>query len=290
MSLLQSSHWPFLIDIYFFLGGLAGGAFVIATVATLVNNRQYRDVVRAGYYLSLAALIPCPLLLIVDLGVPARFMNMMTAFNPQSPMSMGSWALGAFGVCVALAALFTLLEDLGKARDLSNLRLIVGVIGGVFAFFVAAYPGVLLGATARPLWTNGHALGALFLAVGASTAAAAIALILTVAGRARGEGATAIRRMTVLALLIQGLSLVVFIVAVQAAGSPASDRALALLMSGPFKLTFWVGAIIVGTVVPLLLGVADLKRPSFALSTATALLVLVGGFLVKYVIMAAGQA
>src|SRR5918995_3918969 len=101
MSLLQSSHWPFLIDVYFFLGGLAGGAFVIATVASLVNSRLYRDVVRAGYYVALAALIPCPLILIIDLGVPARFMNMMKTFNPQSPMSMGSWALGVFGVCVA---------------------------------------------------------------------------------------------------------------------------------------------------------------------------------------------
>lgn len=288
MSLLQSSHWPFLIDVYFFLGGLAGGAFVIATVASLIDRRLYRDVVRAGYYVALAALIPCPAILIVDLGVPARFMNMMKTFNPQSPMSMGSWALGVFGVCVGLAALFTLIEDL-RGRDLSRPKLIVGMIGGVFGFFVAAYPGVLLGATARPLWINGHALGALFLAVGASTAAAAIALILTMAGRARGEGATAIRRMTVLSLLIQGLSVVVFIVAVQSAGSAASDRALAMLMSGPFKLTFWVGAVVVGTVVPLLLGLADIKRPSFALSAVTAVLVLVGGFLVKYVIMAAGQ-
>jgi formate-dependent nitrite reductase membrane component NrfD len=43
-------------------------------------------------------------------------------------------------------------------------------------------------------------------------------------------------------------------------------------------------------VVPLLLGLADIKRPSYALSAVTAVLVLVGGFLVKYVIMAAGQA
>jgi formate-dependent nitrite reductase membrane component NrfD len=289
MSLLQSSHWPFLIDVYFFLGGLAGGAFVIATVATLVNSRLYRDVVRAGYYVALLALVPCPVILIIDLGVPARFLNMMKTFNPSSPMSMGSWALGIFGVCVGLAALFTLLEDL-KGTDFSAQKRIVGIIGAVFGFFVAAYPGVLLGATARPLWTNGHALGALFLAVGASTAAAAIALILTVAGRARGDGATAIRRMTVLSLLVQGLSVVVFIVAVQSAGSAASDRALAMLMSGPFKVTFWVGAVVVGTVVPLLLGLADIKRPSYALSAVTAVLVLVGGFLVKYVIMAAGQA
>jgi formate-dependent nitrite reductase membrane component NrfD len=289
MGLLQSSHWPFLIDVYFFLGGLAGGAFVIATIATLVDSRRYRDVVRAGYYLALAALIPCPVILIIDLGVPARFMNMMTTFNMRSPMSMGSWALAIFGICVGLAALFTLLEDL-RGRDFSNLKVVVGAIGGVFAFFVAAYPGVLLGATARPLWTNGHALGALFLAVGASTAAAAIALVLVLFGRAHGAGASAIRRMTVLSLVIQALSLIVFIVAVQSAGSAAADRALALLMSGPFKLTFWIGAIVVGTVVPLLLGLADLKARSFALSALTAMLVLVGGFLVKYVIMAAGQA
>jgi formate-dependent nitrite reductase membrane component NrfD len=289
MALLQSSHWPFLIDVYFFLGGLAGGAFVIATIAALVDSRRYRDVVRTGYYLALAALIPCPLILIIDLGVPTRFLNMMTRFNPQSPMSMGSWALAAFGVCVALAALFTLLADL-RGRDLAPITRVIGVVGAFFGFFVAAYPGVLLGATARPLWINGHALGALFLAVGASTAAAAIALVLVLVGRASGAGASAIRRLTVLSLIVQGLSLVVFIVAVQSAGSAASDRALGLLMSGPFKLTFWVGAIAVGTVVPLLLGLADLKRRSFALSAVTAVLVLVGGFLVKYVIMAAGQA
>jgi formate-dependent nitrite reductase membrane component NrfD len=289
MSLLQSSHWPFLIDVYFFLGGLAGGAFVIATVASFANDRLYRDVVRAGYYVALAALIPCPAILIVDLGVPNRFLNMVTTLNPQSPMSLGSWALGVFGICVGLAALLTLLEDLQR-RDFGRAKRIVGLVGGVFGFFVAAYPGVLLGATARPLWTNGHALGALFLAVGASTAAASIALILAVAGRARGQGATAIRRMTVVSLLVQALSVVVFIVAVQAAGSAAADRALALLLSGSFKLTFWVGAIVVGTVVPLLLGLADIKRPSFALSAVTAVLVLVGGFLVKHVIMAAGQA
>jgi len=76
-GLVQSPHWPFLIDVYFFLGGLAGGAFVIATVALLVDAVRYRDVARIGYYLAFVALLPCPIILIVDLGVPARFLNMM---------------------------------------------------------------------------------------------------------------------------------------------------------------------------------------------------------------------
>ena len=90
MALLQSPHWPVLIDVYFFLGGLAGGAFVIATIAHLIDARRFRDVSRVGYYLALAALIPCPIILIVDLGVPVRFMNMVLRFNPLSPMSMGA--------------------------------------------------------------------------------------------------------------------------------------------------------------------------------------------------------
>jgi formate-dependent nitrite reductase membrane component NrfD len=290
MALLQSPHWPVLIDVYFFLGGLAGGAFVIATIATLLDARRFRDVSRVGYYLALAALIPCPIILIVDLGVPVRFMNMMRTFNPASPMSMGAWALLGFSACAFLAALLTLLEDTGRARTLALPKTVVGVIGGFFGFFLAAYPGVLLSATAQPLWAGGHALGALFLAVGASTGAAAIALILTLVSRPATDSVRTLRTMLVLSLLLQLVAVVVFVVSVQGSGSLAATRALATLTSGSFGLTFWLGAIVVGSVLPLLLGLVDLKRRSPGLTALASVLVLIGGFLVKFVIVAAGQA
>jgi formate-dependent nitrite reductase membrane component NrfD len=289
MGLLQSPHWPLLIDVYFFLGGLAGGAFVIATVASVLNARRHREVVRVGYYVALAALIPCPLILIVDLGVPSRFLNMLMRFNVDSPMSMGAWALLGFSVCAFLAALFTLLEDLGRARDLARVKLVVGVIGAGFGFFLAAYPGVLLGATARPLWIESRSLGALFLAVGASTGAATIALILIAMGRRAADQVAAVRAMTVLALIIQIAALAVFVGSVQSSGSAASASALRLLTDGRFAAVVWGGAIAAGSVLPLVLGLVALKKRSFGLTALTSLLVLVGGFLVKYVIMAAGQ-
>jgi formate-dependent nitrite reductase membrane component NrfD len=288
-GLLQSPHWPFLIDVYFFIGGLAGGAFVIATIANLLAPQRFRDVIRVGYYLAFLALIPCPIILIVDLGVPARFVNMLLAFNPMSPMSMGAWALAGFGACAFLAALFTLLEDTGRARNLSGPKLVVGIIGGFFGFFLAAYPGVLLGATARPLWAFSHSLGALFLAVGASSGAAAMALILVLLGRRAAEGVGTLRTMFVLALLIQLVSVIIFIGSVQMSGSSAALRALGGLMSGSFGALFWVGAIVVGSVVPLALGLLDMRRPSVGLTAVASILVLVGGFITKYVIMAAGQ-
>jgi formate-dependent nitrite reductase membrane component NrfD len=289
MALLQSPHWPVLIDVYFFLGGLAGGAFVIATVANLINAARYRSVVRVGYYLALLALLPCPLILIVDLGVPARFMNMLFRFNTLSPMSMGAWALLGFSVCAFLAALFTFFEDTRRVRDMSAGKLIVGIVGGFFGFFLAAYPGVLLGATARPLWIDGHALGALFLAVGASTAAATIALILVVIGQRARHEIAAVRTMTVIALVVQLVSVVIFLASVQISGRPASVAALQILTGGRFAMLFWGGAIVAGLILPLLLGLLDLRRRSVALTALTSVLVLVGGFVVKYVIMAAGQ-
>ncbi len=288
MSLLQSAHWPFLIDVYFFLGGLAGGAFVFATAAQVLNPRRHRDVVRAGYYLALAALIPCPLILIVDLGVPSRFLNMLMRFNIDSPMSMGAWALLGFSACAFLAALLTLLEDIGRSHDRSGIKRLVGVVGSAFGFFLAAYPGVLLGATARPLWIEGHALGALFLAVGASTGAAAIALILVLL-RSAADQVASVRLMTVVALVVQIVAVIVFVASVQVSGSVASTAALDRLTDGRFAMLFWGGAIVIGSVLPLFLGFMSLRRRSFGLTALTSLLVLVGGFLVKYVIMAAGQ-
>src|SRR5439155_22496177 len=91
-GLLQSAHWPFLIDVYFILGGLAGGAFVIATAALIVDSGRYRDVSRVGYYLVLVALVPCPLILFVVLGVAVRFSNMVMTLNQRSTIRIGSWA------------------------------------------------------------------------------------------------------------------------------------------------------------------------------------------------------
>ena len=183
-GLLKSANWPALIDLYFFLGGLAGGAFVIATVAALLDGRRYRDIVRVGYYIAFLAILPGPILLIIDLGLPTRFLHMLMVSKPSleigmdaltvgpfhlkpfSPMNAGAWALLGFSLCAFLTALDVLREDRG-GRSLGGLRLVAGVIGGFFAFFIAAYPGVLLGATARPLFISAHWLGALFLVVGA---------------------------------------------------------------------------------------------------------------------------
>lgn len=307
-GLLQSADWPLLIDTYFFLGGVAGGAFVIATIAGLLDGRRYRDVVRVGYYVALLALIPCPVLLIVDLGLPSRFLHMLIVtkpsldigvnavtagpvhLKPYSPMSVGAWGLMAFSVCVFLCAGETYLAD-RRGRSFPRVQTAAGIIGSGFGFFLAAYPGVLLGATARPLFISAHWLGALFLSVGAATGGAAIALVLGwLRGPTAHDAVARVMRVTSVALVAELAALILLVVSVKAAGSAGVDAALGQLLMGAYSLPFWLGAVFLGAVLPLLLQRGVIGHRAAELTALRATLVLVGGFLVKFVLIAAGQA
>ena len=317
-GLLKSADWPVLIDLYFFLGGVAGGAFVIATIASLLDDRRHRDVVRVAYYVALVAVLPCPILLILDLGTPSRFLNILMVskpslaigmnaltlgplhLKPYSPMSVGAWGLMVFATCAFLCAADTFLADRGwtqprvPPRLRIRLRTAAGVIGAVSGLFLAAYPGVLLGATARPLFVNAHGLGALFLAVGAATGSAAIVLVL---GRLRAPQDAIARVMGVLsvALVIELAALLLVILSIKSAGSPGLDAALARLLTGTHSVPFWLGAVFLGAVMPLALPLLLQQQRVIGpwaarLATLRAALVLAGGFLVKFILVSAGQA
>src|SRR5258708_25078679 len=89
--------WTWEIPIYFFVGGLGGMSAVIALAALLFHHF---DVARAAMWVAALAVVLSSLLLILDLGRPHLFVNMLRVFKPQSAMSMGAWIVTAFGACV----------------------------------------------------------------------------------------------------------------------------------------------------------------------------------------------
>ncbi len=174
--------------------------------------------------------------------------------KPYSPMSAGAWGLMVFSTCAFLCAAETWLAD-RRGRGFPRVRVVAGVIGIVAGFFLAAYPGVLLGATARPLFISAHWLGALFLAVGAATGSAAIALVLAwLRGSAAQDALARVMRVSSVALVTEIVALALVIVSIRAAGSAGLDAALGQLVTGPFSIAFWLGAVFLGAVLPLLLG------------------------------------
>jgi len=192
LPVIHGPHWRWPIVFYFVLGGLAGGSAVLAAAARLAGGSWARPVVRAGRYLAFLAVLPGPLLLIVDLGRPERFHHMLRVVKLRSPMSLGVWGLIAFSLTAFLNALRQAVEDglLGRTNRLARLvrRLPdrgLAVASALPAFFLAGYTGVLLAATAVPLWArNALLLGPLFLCSALSSAAAALALLVRGAGPA----------------------------------------------------------------------------------------------------------
>src|SRR5438876_7905192 len=147
---LKAPTWHWEITWYFFFGGLAAGCYVITSIASLFGSREDRAVARAGYYLSLLSLLPCPLLLIKDLGRPERFLHMLRMFKVKSPMSMGVWGLLGFSFFSGSTAVIQAAKDgmLGcwwGTRALAALpQKLISMPGSLFGIFLGGYTAVLL--------------------------------------------------------------------------------------------------------------------------------------------------
>jgi len=271
--MLRSPEWHLLIVWYFFLGGIAGGAYFTAAIADNFGSSRDRSVVRFGYILALLLIGLCGILLILDLGTPSRFLNMIRNFKFWNPMSIGAWMLGVFGLFAFVSSALSLSADPARAR----MRRIWSLVGTIAGFFLAAYTGVLIGNSAMPFWRDSRLMGALFLASGASTGMAALSLLLFLSGDAGGEGFKKIKRADRFAIVFELIVLAAFLTWLGAASAP--------LTAGPRAALFWGGLVVTGLLVPLALDIAG--RKVRALGALAAVLVLVGGFILRYVIVMA---
>ncbi len=286
-----SPHWAWYIVWYFFVGGIAGGSFFIAALLHFFGRPEDRPLVRLCYYVACAGAAVSGALLTLDLNRPERFWHMLVQshtgapmFKAWSPMSVGAWGLLLFGGVAFLAGIGAAGEErwaprvrglawrpvraLGRGTAAAGLA----AAGGVLGFFLAGYTGVLLTVTNRPVWADSNLLGALFLCSGASTAAAA----LTVLSRWTGESHPASRhwlsRFDRGALSVELVALVAFVASL-----------------GPVWRVFlgWWGVVLVagvagaGILVPLALE----RRSHGAFATHAAALVLIGGFLLRVVLI-----
>lgn len=286
---IHKPHWQGLITWYFYLGGLSAGSYVVAAVAELFGRPGDRGVVRVGRYLSALVAIPCPILLTLDLGRPERFHHMFRVVKLRSPMSLGTWGLLLFGGFSALSAAGQAGRDglFGRlTRPFARVPARpVAALGSLFGFFVGGYTGVLLGATAVPLWArNARLLGPLFLSSALSSACALIGLVLAWLSGRDEESAGRLERAELLATVGEA--------ALLAAVHVRSGPLAALMTSGPLGRLHAAGSVGAGLVAPVLIRAAGrrLGLPERPVTIVASALVMVGGFLVKHVVVEAGRA
>ena len=282
-------HWTWFIILYFFVGGIAGGACFLAAILDWFGRTEDRPVVRTGYYVAAWGAILCGLLLTVDLGQPLRFWHMLVQshnfpaimFKAWSPISFGAWVVLAFGAFSVLSALGVMAEE-GRIASPALRAMHRGVLGKLVAgisallgFSLAGYTGILLSVTNRPIWADSPWLGALFLASGASTGAAT--LILLAPGRGATERSLAwLSSFDTQALVVELLILVAFIVSLGSVNR-------VWLSSWGWGLVLLVGVVGLGILAPLRLHARQQPVAN------AARLVLLGGFLLRLATMFASE-
>jgi hypothetical protein len=153
IHMLKEPQWKPTIPLYFFVGGAAGSAAVIGAVCDWLGKDP--DLAQDARWLAMGGALVSTGLLIEDLGRPDRFLNMLRMIKVQSPMSMGAWTLAAFGGFSTAAAF-------AKAAERRFGHVFpIAIVGGISQFFSAMfglpfhnYTGVLIGATAIPVWNH----------------------------------------------------------------------------------------------------------------------------------------
>jgi formate-dependent nitrite reductase membrane component NrfD len=249
-----------------------------------------------GYLIAFPLALLCGLFLALDLGQPLRFWHMFVYSRTllpsivwDSPISVGAYALIFFSLFAFLSFVDALRRRNGPPSSI--IRKIYAIPGGLFGLFLASYTGVLLAQTHLPVWAETPLLGALFAASSASTGLAAIALGLALTRTDLSAPAAMaqakLNQVDNVALILELVLLIVFLVWLGSDAVPIVTGLNGILLIG--------GTVLAGLLVPLVLQARSGSRNDETragpapLTTLTALLILIGGFLMRTVIVMGGQ-
>lgn len=285
----QAMVWGWPIWVYLFVAGLAGGGFFAAFIVNLFSGGKHKILLQIATWIGLPLVLLGVLLLVIDLGNQGWAWHLFARFLPVSPMSLGSWILLFWSlIAVVLIALWfsELFEPTEQPADifaqiaswLRPLQPVIGILAWiefVLSVLLIAYTGVLLSSTSRELWST-VLLPVLFVVSAISTGMAATLLVAVLIGR---EIPHRLGQAAAILEIYEVLALIAFLVAVPAG----------VLISGPLALWFWIGVIAIGILVPFVLELVTWRTSPTVLVLAMAFCVLLGGLVLRAVVVVGGQ-
>ena len=272
-----------------FLIVAASGALNVASIGTVFGKPIYKPLGRFSGLLAVALLVGGLVVLVLDLGRPDRLIVAMTNYNFKSIFAWNIFLYVGFMVIVAVYLWLQMERRMNRHAKMAGLvafvwRLILTTgTGSIFGFLVAreAYDSAIM--------------APLFVAMSLSFGLAVYILVLLAAyrGSERDIGDVVIRKLS--RLLGVFIATVLYFTAVQhlanlyAAEHIGVERFI-LMDGGIYTLLFWVGQVVVGGIVPLMLVFQPNTAGSNRNAILASILVIIGGFAQVYVIVIGGQA
>ncbi len=176
-------HWGILIVVYPYVTGLVAGAFILASLVKVFNIKEVQPTYRLSLLTALAFLLVAPLPLLLHLGRPERFYEIILTPNPTSAMAMFGFVYAWYlmGILLleiwfeyrrdlvlmarrerppmswihrALSLFSTDLSEAALAFDRKAIKVIT-IIGIPSAFLLHGYVGFIFGSVkANPWWAS----------------------------------------------------------------------------------------------------------------------------------------
>jgi len=296
---MSEISWGILLAAYLFVGGMAGGAFVISALADLFGKDKYNELSKAGTYSSFILILVGLVILVMDLGRfgvdPLGVLNAFINFS-NSIMSVGTWIISGFTVISLVTAILWIFQGS------TILRKGLGIIGLILGSSTMAYTGLLLAfSRGRPFW-NSAFLPWTFIISGTLTGLAVSLLLIPIIAWIMPRFSIDIKNLVddnkrFNEVLMDSQKYVIVLVAIEillVIIELITGHFGQLLNFGNLTLLF-IGYLVLGLLLPL--GIAylnikteyigkDLKLP---VSMTSFVFILVGGFLLRYVVLIAGQ-
>jgi Ni/Fe-hydrogenase subunit HybB-like protein len=271
-----------------FLIVAASGALNLASIASVFNKPMYKPLAPLSAILSLALMLGGLLVLVLDLGRSDRLIVAMTHFNFMSMFTWNVFLYSGFFVLVG-AYLWTMLD-----RSVKNYSKAAGTAAFIWRLTLTTGTGSLFGfLIARELYGTAM-LAPMFIIMSFSYGLAIYLMVLAAAyawtGRPLGD-ALMMRLKSLLAVFVAAVLyfVVVYHLTNLYFAKMESVEAFILRDGGIFTMLFWVGQIVIGSVLPLVILLTGLGRQRSWIMIACALIIL-GGMAQMYVTIIGAQA
>ena len=284
--------WGLWITIDLTAIALSAGAFTLCAIVYLVGLKKYEPLARTATFIGLIGYSMAMLMLLLDIGRPDRFWHGFVYWNTHSVL----WEVT---MCVGLYMFVLMFESApiigrsdflqrtwpklaGRLESLHHFAPYLAIAG----LFLSLLHQSSLGATygvlkARPLWYR-PGLSILFIvsavAGGISLTALASMLSARLSNRAKVNDELIERLAFVVGWILLGYLYFRFWDAFSMTYTyePGRTEGLGLLTQGPLAFNFWVGEILLGAVVPIVLLLNE-KTRRYPAVRMVALALVVGG-------------
>ena len=271
-----------------FLIVAASGALNVASLSSVFGRTAYEPLARLSGVLAIALLTGGLAVLVLDLGRPDRLVVAMTHYNFSS---IFAWNMLLYTGFMAVVVVYLWMHM--ERRMQRHVRR-AGIVALVWRIVLTTGTGCIFGFLVARQAYDAAVMAPLFVAMSLSLGLAVFLLVLlfaaSTAARPLDDGL--LRRLARLQALFVSVVLY-FVIARHVANLYVAEHAAVerflLVDGGAFSAVFWIGQILVGSILPLAMLWCPLPL-SRRRAAAAACLVVVGGLCQLYGIIIGGQA